>query len=217
MTLTSRLFFLRAIPYFCFLLLSTSVSRAAPDDFVEVKKLDPTIVIDLPYATTNNFCERKLYPIERCFLRRKVAEALLNVQKDLKKEGVGLKIWDGYRPHSVQWEMWKHSPIPNFVGDPRYGSKHNRGAAVDMTLVDLKSKKELKMPTPYDEFSPRAHANYIKVSKEVAKNRALLQKAMRAHGFQTIQSEWWHFNYNGWRDFPVVDISLEELAGQQDN
>lgn len=191
-------------------------TREAADDFVEVVKMDPSIVIDLPYATKNNFCKRKLYPIERCFLRREVAKALVGVQKDLKEHGVGLKIWDGYRPHSVQWEMWRHSPIPNFVGDPKYGSKHNRGAAVDVTLVDLKTKVELEMPTQYDEFTHRAHANYFKLKQEVADRRSLLQQTMRKHGFHTIQSEWWHFNYNGWRNFPVVDIPLRELVDQQE-
>lgn len=190
-------------------------AREAPDDFVEVVKLDPSIAIELPYATKNNFCKRKLYPIERCFLRREVAEALIKVQKDLKKHGYSLKIWDGYRPRSVQWEMWEHSPIPNFVGDPRYGSKHNRGAAVDVTLVTAGDHKYVEMPTPYDEFTHRAHANFIDVRKEIAERRILLQQMMRKHGFHTIQSEWWHFNYKNWRNFPLEDVSLQELVDRQ--
>ena len=195
-------------------LILMTLSRAAPQkgQFVDITHLDPTIVIDLPYATEDNFCRRILYPVERCFLRLKVAEALVRVQKDLSKQNLGLKVWDGYRPHSVQYMMWELSPLAGFVGDPREGSRHNRGAAVDVTLVDLTTGEELQMPTPYDEFSPRAHSNYIKIPEEVARNRSLLQTVMRKHGFSTISSEWWHFDHVEWKQFPLSDISIEELA-----
>jgi|GEM_PF-114336 len=187
-----------------------------PDDFVELVSLDPTIVVDLPYATEDNFCKTVLYPVERCFLRREVAERLVAAHRSLAAEGLGLKIWDGYRPRSVQYKMWEASPLPGYVGDPKVGSKHNRGAAVDVTLVDLATGEELEMPTPYDEFSPRAHTGYFKLTPEVAANRSRLQKAMREEGFMTIQSEWWHFDYRGWERFPLVDIPLEQLADLAD-
>jgi D-alanyl-D-alanine dipeptidase len=164
-------------------LLAVSAAMAdSPSDFVEPSKLDPTIRIELPYATEKNFCKIKLYPVERCFLRREVAEKLVEAHRSLAKEGIGIKIWDGYRPHSVQYTMWDASPSPGYVGHPRQGSKHNRGAAVDVTLVDLETGKELEMPTPYDEFSPRAHSSYFKLSEKVAANRKRLQTAMREAG-----------------------------------
>ena len=194
----------------------TAALPATPSDFVEVAKLDPTIVIELPYATEDNFCKTRLYPVERCFLRREVAGALVAAHRSLAERGLGLKIWDGYRPHSVQFRMWEVSPLPDYVGDPKRGSKHNRGAAVDVTLVDLATGEEVEMPTPYDEFSPRAHTGYFKVSDRVAENRKILQTAMRAQGFTTIPSEWWHFDYRGWERFPLSDVSLVELGEQSD-
>lgn len=189
---------------------------AAEDDFVELKRLEPGIVVELPYATENNFCQAVLYPVERSFLRRKVAEALVAAHRSLSKRGIGIKVWDGYRPHSVQYLMWEKAPLPGYVGDPKLGSKHNRGAAVDVTLVDLATGKELAMPTPYDEFTPRAHSNYFKLPPEVRENRAILQAAMQAEGFLTIDSEWWHFDHRDWADFALADIPLETLAEASD-
>lgn len=196
--------------------LLTGTDQKSSADFVELARHDPTLVIDLPYATENNFCKTKLYPVERCFLRREVAESLIRAQRSLAEAGIGLKIWDGYRPHSVQFKMWEVSPLPDFVGDPKRGSKHNRGAAVDVTLVDLATGEELEMPTPYDEFSPRAHTGYFKLSPTVTENRKRLQTAMRAQGFTTIQSEWWHFDHRNWEHFPLANTPLEELAKQSD-
>lgn len=198
------------------LLFGVPVRAERDDDFVELKRLEPSLVIELPYATENNFCKTVLYPVERCFLRRKVAESLIAAHRSLADRGIGLKIWDGYRPHSVQYLMWEKSPLPGFVGHPKQGSKHNRGAAVDVTLVDLATGAELPMPTPYDEFSPRAHRDYFKVTPEVAENRRILQAAMRANGFMTIESEWWHFDHRDWSQFPLADVSLETLAAQSD-
>src|SRR5690606_37502042 len=130
--------------------------------------------------------------------------------------GLGLKVWDGSRPHSVQFKMWEKAPLPGYVGHPKQGSKHNRGAAVDVTLVKLGTGEELEMPTPYDEFTPRAHRDYFKLPPGVAENRRILQTAMRAQGFMTIQSEWWHFDHRDWSRFPLSDVSLETLAAQSD-
>ncbi len=186
-------------------------TKRTPGEFVEVSRLDPTIVIDLPYATERNFCKTKLYPVERCFLRREVAERLVAAHRSLADRGVGLKIWDGYRPRSVQYKMWEVSPMPGFVGDPRQGSKHNRGAAVDVTLVNLVTGGELEMPTPFDEFSLRAASTFSGLPLNVAANRTLLQETMQAQGFTTISREWWHFDYQGWADFALSDESFESL------
>ena len=207
-----------SIPALLFVfLLTTTVARAErEDDFVELKRLDPTLVVELPYATEDNFCKTILYPVERCFLRRKVAEALVAAHRSLADRGLGLKVWDGYRPHSVQYRMWEKAPRPGYVGHPKQGSKHNRGAAVDVTLVELATEKDLPMPTPYDEFSPRAHRDYFKLSPKIAENRKTLQTAMRAQGFMTIPSEWWHFDHRDWSRFPLSDVPLETLAAKSD-
>lgn len=187
-----------------------------PFELVEVKQLDPTIEIRLPYATRENFTGEILYPVERCFLRREVAEALVRAHQSLEEYNIGLKIWDGYRPHSVQFRMWEKAPLKGYVGDPKRGSKHNRGAAVDVTLFDRITKKELAMPTVYDEFTLRAHTDYPRLPSNVLKNRELLKTTMRKHGFSTIRTEWWHFDYSNWRKFPLENIGLEKLVeGEQ--
>lgn len=183
--------------------------------FVEITQQRTGIVVDLPYATKKNFFKTQLYSLNRCFLRRVVAKRLVAVQGNLEKQGLGLKIWDGYRPLSVQKAMWRIKPDPTYVANPSNGSRHNRGAAVDVTLVDADGS-ELKMPTTYDEFSPRARANDLKLSRVASKNRTILQEAMTANGFTIMPSEWWHFDAAGWRGYGIVDISIEELAKQSD-
>lgn len=202
------------VPFLLILLVVPLAARE--DDFVELKRLESSLAIELPYATEDNFTKEKLYPVARCFLRRRVAESLVAAHRSLADRGLGLKIWDGYRPHSVQYRMWEKAPFPGYVGDPKLGSKHNRGAAVDLTLIDLETGKELAMPTPYDEFTPRAHRDYFKLPPEVAENRRILQETMRAHGFMTIESEWWHFDHREWSRFPLSDVSLETLAARSD-
>ncbi|MDF1813245.1 MAG: M15 family metallopeptidase [Verrucomicrobiales bacterium] len=197
-------------------LVITAYAAHRADDFVEVTSLNPNIVISLPYATEDNFCDQVLYPVERCFLRRSVAERLDKVQKDLEKEGYGLKIWDGYRPRSVQYKMWAIKPNSNYVANPRRGSRHNRGAAVDLTLIDFETKQEVKMPTDYDVFSLRAHAYYSNLPKEVLANKRRLQTAMTKHGFQIMKTEWWHFDASGWTRFPLMNRRLGELAKEAD-
>lgn len=194
------------------LLLWAVGGKLGPSDFVEVATLDASIRVELPYATEQNFTKKKLYPVARCYLRREVAGALVEAHRSLEVHGLGLKIWDGYRPRSVQYAMWKASPTPGFVGDPKRGSRHNRGAAVDVTLWDLKTGEDLTMPTPYDEFSLKAHSSYEALPPEVLKRRKLLQEAMRANGFSTIRSEWWHFDFRGWENFSLEDIPIEEFV-----
>jgi len=184
-------------------------------DFVDIQAVNPNILVDLPYATKKNFCGEKLYPIERCFFRRRVAQQLDQAQQDLEKQGLGLKIWDGYRPRSVQYRMWEVTPKKGYVANPTRGSRHNRGAAVDVTLVDSDGK-ELEMPTEYDHFSFKANAYYAKASAVALKNRKILQRAMTANGFAIMKTEWWHFDAIGWRDFPLADDSLPDLAAQHD-
>ncbi|MFQ5822451.1 MAG: M15 family metallopeptidase [bacterium] len=187
-----------------------STDKVQKVDLVEVVKLDSTILFDIHYATTNNFMEEKLYPVARCFLRREVAERLSHIQKALREEGLGLKIWDGYRPLSVQWKMWEKVSDPKYVADPRKGSRHNRGCAVDVTLVDA-AGNELEMPTGYDDFTEKAHRNYMQLPPEVIKNRQILETAMTREGFIPLPSEWWHFDDPNWEKYNLLDIPLEKV------
>jgi len=182
-----------------------------PTDLVDITELDSTIIVELKYATNNNFLKDTLYSANICLLRKVVAERLVKVHQSLRTKGFGLKIWDGYHPLSVQKKMWTKLPDPKYVANPNRGSNHNRGAAVDVTLVDLQGN-ELEMPTVFDDFSPKARSDYPHVSKQVKKNRKILQDAMRAQGFQTISSEWWHFNDKDCKKYSILDIPLEKFT-----
>ena len=181
-----------------------------PGDLVDIMELDSTIVVELRYATEDNFLEDTLYSANICLLRKAVAERLVKVHQSLRQKGFGLKIWDGYRPLSVQKKMWKKLPDPRFVANPQRGSNHNRGAAVDVTLVDLKGN-ELEMPTEFDDFSPKAKSDYPYANEQAKRNRKILQDAMRSQGFRTISSEWWHFNDKNCRKYSVLDVPLERF------
>lgn len=179
-------------------------------DFVDIQKINPRIIVDVRYATTNNFTGVQLYGSARCFLRRAVAEKLDLIQKKLEEQQLKLKIYDGYRPHSVQKKMWDLVSDKRYVADPAVGSKHNRGAAVDVTLVDS-SGCELLMPTPFDSFTVAAHRDYHDLPDEILKNRALLEEIMKAQGFIPLPTEWWHFDDADWASYPIVDVPVEAL------
>ncbi|MEG3977285.1 M15 family metallopeptidase [Microcoleus sp. herbarium8] len=174
---------------------------------VDIRKVNPNIRLDIRYATANNFLKRKLYSQAKCALRSSVAQKLALVQTDLEKIGLGLKVYDCYRPFSVTEQMWKVMPDPRYVANPARGSRHNRGAAVDLTLVD-RTGKELEMPTPYDDFTEKAHGDYQGGSAQSRKNRQVLKDAMKKHGFIGITTEWWHFDSEDWQKFAILDISL---------
>ena len=186
-------------------------SRKSAEPFVEVTSVDSTIVIDLRYATPDNFTGQVLYETPRCFLRKSVAERLARVQKKLQKQGLGLKIWDGYRPLSVQKKMWAIVPDSRYVANPKHGSRHNRGAAVDVTLVDS-TGRELHMPTGFDNFTARAHRDWTGSDTLAMHNRAILEKAMTSEGFIPLSTEWWHFDAPNWKSYPIEDISIQELV-----
>ena len=174
---------------------------------VDIRTVNRNIRLDIRYATTNNFLKRKLYPISKCALRSSVAQKLALVQTDLEKIGLGLKVYDCYRPFSVTKQMWEVLPDPNYVANPARGSRHNRGAAVDLTLVD-RTGKELEMPTPFDDFTAKAHRDYAGGSAQSRKNRQLLEDAMKKQGFIGITTEWWHFDSEDWQKFAILDIPL---------
>ncbi len=187
-------------------------------NLVEIQKINPTIKLDIRYATTNNFTGKIIYPSARCFLEEEVAKALDAVQKELNLMGYGLKIFDGYRPLSVQKIFWNIYPDEKYVANPTKGSKHNRGTAVDLTLIDIKSGIELKMPSEFDEFSSRANRDYTKMKDQIAKrNCKLLEVVMQKQGFIGIASEWWHFDYKNLGKYPIQDISFAELGKKYAN
>jgi D-alanyl-D-alanine dipeptidase len=190
--------------------LSCSLAGQIQDpkrDIVDILTIDSTFVLDIRYATENNFTKQKLYPVSKAKLRREAAESLSSVQKELRMKNLRLKIYDGYRPLAIQWKLWEVVPNEDFVANPKKGSRHNRGAAVDLTIIDSLGN-ELEMPTGYDDFTEKASQNYMNLSEDAIKNRALLRDVMIRHGFQPIKSEWWHYDFRGWEQFGIMDEPL---------
>jgi D-alanyl-D-alanine dipeptidase len=186
--------------------------KAHPETrLVEIKKYIPGIVLDIRYATTNNFMHRQMYKEAKAFARLPVVLALKDVEADLKTRGLGIKIYDAYRPYTITVKFYEEAKDTNFVADPRKGSKHNRGCAIDMGLVDLKTGKDLDMPTGFDSFSKKASANYPNLPKQEIDNRELLKSVMQAHGFNVIATEWWHYDFNGWARYPLLDIPFSKI------
>ena len=172
--------------------------------WTEMVRLDSTIRLDLRYATDNNFMKQVIYDCGRCFYRPEVARALLKVHHDLKPQGLGLKMYDCYRPGPYQQRLWDVLPDARYVANPKRGSLHSRGAAADLTIVKLDTWEELDMGTTYDFFGEAAYTTTTNLPAEVMANRKLFQAAMRKHGFLTIRTEWWHFNFGGAR-LPLSD------------
>ena len=178
---------------------------AAPPPLVDVLTLAPTIRLEMRYATPDNFLKEAVYPCARCLLRHEAAEALARVEAALATKGLHLKVWDCYRPPEVQAKMWAILPDARYVANPRTGSRHGRGGAVDLTLVDA-SGAELEMPTKHDDFTEAARAD-APASEAAARNRATLRAAMEAEGFSIAATEWWHFNAKDSKSWPLVEAS----------
>lgn len=186
------------------------LARADPEKrLVDLQTLG--IPLDIRYATENNFMKKTLYPVAKAWLRAPAARALAEVQRELAPRGIGIKVFDAYRPYRVTEAMWEPIRDPDYVADPAKGSRHNRGAAVDLTLIDLDTGAELPMPTPYDDFTPRAAHAFTDLPADVLANRALLREVMKRHGFDPLPSEWWHYDFRGWERFELMDVGLEEL------
>lgn len=183
-------------------------------NLLELVKLDPTIKLDIRYATSNNFLGTPVYTQARAFLQRPAAEALLRAHHELKAEGYGLIIHDGYRPWYVTKIFWDATPADKkiFVADPAEGSRHNRGCAVDLSLYDLKTGEEVKMPSGYDEMSNRSFAGYAGGTADERALRALLRQAMEKQGFTVYPQEWWHFDYEDWKQYPILNVKFEDLG-----
>ncbi len=188
-----------------------SVVDHADERLVDVSALATGLRVELRYATANNFTKHVIYPPSaRCYLRAKVAARLAAVQRELVARGLGLKVYDCYRPRSAQQILWDIVPDDRYVANPKNGSRHNRGAAVDLTLVD-KDGRELVMPTPYDDFTTKAHRSYQALPADALRNRATLEQAMVAQGFLPLPTEWWHFDDPESKRYAMSDISFDAL------
>lgn len=186
--------------------------RAA--DLVELVRIEPSIRLDVRYATERNFVGRPVYRQARVFLQRPAAEAVARAHRGLAARGYGLLVFDGYRPWSVTRLFWQVTPphLREFVADPRKGSRHNRGCAVDLTLFALATGREVEMPTPYDDFTEKAAQDYAGATAAQAAHRGILREAMVKEGFFVYPLEWWHFDYADWREYPILDVPFEELG-----
>jgi D-alanyl-D-alanine dipeptidase len=182
-------------------------------ELVELRYLDPTLKLDIRYATSENFLGRPVYKEARAFLQRPAAEALVHANRALRRKGYGLVIHDGYRPWSVTKIFWDATPDDKkeFVADPAKGSRHNRGCAVDLSMFDLKTGKLVEMPSSYDEMSERSHINYQGGAEESRRLRDMLRAAMEAEGFAVYEPEWWHYDYKDWKEYPILNISFSEI------
>lgn len=187
-----------------------------PPDLVDLTTVDPRIKLDIRYAGSNNFMGIPLYERSGAYLQRPAAEALKRAQDALGAQGYGLLIHDAYRPWFVTWMFWEATPpdARMFVANPAKGSRHNRGCAVDLTLYDLKTGRPVEMPSRYDEFSGRAHADFVGGTTKQRALRAILREAMTVQGFEVYAEEWWHFDFKDWRRYPIGTKTFTELAGR---
>lgn len=182
-------------------------------ELVELIKLDPTLKLDIRYATANNFVGVPVYKESRAFLQQPAADALLRVHHALRKQGYGLMIFDGYRPWNITKLFYEVTSIDKkkFVANPKTGSRHNRGCAVDLTLYDLTSGKAIEMPSDFDEMTERAYPAYQGGTAEQREYRDLLRAAMEREGFKVYEFEWWHFDYKDWKEYQILDIPFSEI------
>jgi D-alanyl-D-alanine dipeptidase len=188
-----------------------SVETSPENELINLEKFIPGLALEIRYATTNNFTGKKIYNLARAYARKPVAESLKKIQADLKKQGLALKIFDGYRPYSATVMFYETYHDTTYVASPYKGSRHNRGCAMDLTIIDLKTGKELPMPTEFDSFKKEAWPTTPVADPVIRQNRKTLIDAMEKHGFKVNASEWWHFDFIGWQKFAVMDIDFEEL------
>ena len=186
-------------------------------DLVELVTIDPSIRLDVRYATPNNLAGRAVYTQARAVLQRPAAEALVRAHRALRSRGYGILVFDGYRPWRVTKLFWDVTPPEKreFVADPAKGSKHNRGCAVDLSMYDLATGREVEMPSVYDEMSERAYPDYTGGTAAARERRDLLRAAMENEGFTVEPNEWWHFNYRDWAAYPILDIPFSEINQRQ--
>ena len=178
-----------------------------------LKTVIPGIVLDLRYASVNNFMHQQLYPaLTTTWLRKPAADSLAFIQKELNQLGLGLKIFDAYRPYSVTQKMWEPIKDDRYVANPKKGSGHNRGIAVDLTLISLSTKQELDMGTGFDNFSDTAHHAFTGLPEKILSNRSLLKTIMEKHGFKAFDTEWWHYSLPNANEFELMDLRFKDLG-----
>ncbi len=193
-------------------ILQKEIGEDSTNKMIDIKKFIPSIRLDLKYATVDNFMHQKLYPpTQTTFLRKPAAENLKKIVNELKKQNLSLKIFDAYRPYSVTEQMWEKVKDDRYAADPSKGSGHNRGAAVDLTLIDLTTGKELPMGTGFDNFSDTAHPDFTALPAEILRNRNLLKAIMERYGFKQLSTEWWHFYLPNSSSFELLDIPFTDL------
>ena len=189
-----------------------NVEADALKQMTDLKKLIPGIVLDLRYATRNNFTRHILYPwAKTTFMRLEAATALQKVQAALNKKGYGLKVFDAYRPWAATSKMWELVQDERYVANPARGSNHNRGLAVDLTLVYTTGNSEVNMGTGFDNFTDTAHHSFTQLPAAVLQHRKLLKETMEAMGFKAFDSEWWHYTWPDNRNYEILDIPLKKL------
>lgn len=189
------------------------VKKDPAKKMVELKSVIPRIVYDLKYASLHNFMHRLMYPAgtSHTYLRSPAASALQKVQEELEKKGLGLKVYDAYRPYSVTVKFWELVKDPRYVAHPSKGSGHNRGHTIDCTLVSLAGGKELDMGTGFDNFSDTAHHDFTRLPVTVLQNRQLLKTTMEKYGFRAYSEEWWHYSYADGKQYELLDIDFGKL------
>ncbi len=188
-----------------------SLKKNPEKELVDLEKFIPGIVLDIRYATTNNFTKEKIYNQAKAYARRPVAEGLKKAQAAFAKQGLGVKMYDAYRPYAATVKFYELYHDTTYVASPYRGSRHNRGCALDMTIVELSTGKELKMPTEFDSFRKEAWPSTPIKDPEARKNRETIIRVMEQNGFKVNSSEWWHFDFVGWQKYEVLDINFEEL------
>lgn len=193
--------------------LQKTITHDAGKAMSDIKKAIPGLQLDLRYAGTNNFMHEKLYPpIRTTYLRKAAVDKLTKVQIDLQEKELGLKVFDAYRPYSVTEKLWEPVQDDRYAADPKKGSGHNRGIAVDLTIISLQSNKELNMGTGFDNFSDTAHQSFVNLPDTVLQNRKLLRSIMEKYGFIALDTEWWHYYLPNAKDFELMDISFKKLS-----
>jgi len=188
------------------------VKQDSNKKLVDLEEYLPHAVLDIRYASDNNFIGEVIYTEAKAFARLPVAKALQKVQKDLEEQGLRLKIFDAYRPYAATMRFYEVYPDTMYVAAPWHGSRHNRGCAVDVSLVDKETGEEIPMPTPFDAFTEAAHPTYTDIPEEVIQNRQILIDVMNQYGFTVYPYEWWHYDYHGWESYKLMDVSFEELS-----
>ena len=192
--------------------LNNTIKTDSNKKMMDINKLIPNLVCNLRYASLDNFMHKKLYPrLSTTYLRLPAAKALQRIQYELNKNGMGLKIFDAYRPYSITEKMWEPIKDDRYVADPKNGSGHNRGIAIDLTLINLKTNEELPMGTDFDNFSDSAHQTFTALPKNIMENRKILRSIMENNGFKALETEWWHYSLPNSKYFELLDISFEKL------